>query len=151
MLEAPTFVAGLDDVAVVCEPVEQRRCHLWIAKHGSPFREGKVGGDDDRGALVEPADQVKEQLATGLGEGEIAEFVEHDEVEPGEVIGKPPLAAGASFALQPIDEVDHGVEAAPRAAADAGPRDSYGEMRFAGAGAADQHGIALLGEKGAGD
>jgi hypothetical protein len=46
--------------------------------------------------------------------------------------------------LQPIDEVDDGIEAAARAAADAGPSDRYGEMAFAGAGAADQHGVALL-------
>ena len=29
-------------------------------------------------------------------------------------------------------------------------RDGYGEMRFAGAGSPDQHGVALLGQKGAG-
>ena len=55
----------------------------------------------------------------------------------------------ARASLQPIDEVDHGVEAAPGAAADAGPRNSYCQMRLAGAGSADQHRIALFGEKGA--
>src|SRR6266446_10618556 len=49
---------------------------------------------------------------------------------------------------QPVDEVDDVVEAAPGAAADAGPRNSYGQMRLAGAGSADQHSIALFGEKG---
>jgi tetratricopeptide (TPR) repeat protein len=44
------------------------------------------------------------------------------------------LPARASFALQPIDEVDDGVEAAPGPAADAGPRNSYGQMRLAVAG-----------------
>ncbi len=34
----------------------------------------------DGGLLVEPADQVEEELAAGLGEGQIAEFVEDDEV-----------------------------------------------------------------------
>src|SRR5258708_1004826 len=92
---------------------------------------------------------MKEQLSAGLSEGEIAEFVEHDEVEAGQVIGEPPLPAGAGFALQSVDEVDDGVEAASGAAADAGPRNGYGQMRFAGAGAADQDGIAQLGEEGA--
>ena len=32
------------------------------------------------GVLVEPADQVEEQLSAGLGKGQIAEFVEDDEV-----------------------------------------------------------------------
>jgi hypothetical protein len=37
--------------------------------------------------LVEPADQVEEQLTASLGEGQIAELVEDDEVEAAEVIG----------------------------------------------------------------
>jgi hypothetical protein len=32
------------------------------------FGENEIGGDDDRGLLVEPADQVEQELATGLGE-----------------------------------------------------------------------------------
>ena len=46
--------------------VEQRRGHLGVAEHGRPLAEGQVGGDDDRAALVEPADQVEQQLAAGL-------------------------------------------------------------------------------------
>lgn len=77
VLEAPGFVSGLDDLAMMSEPVEQRRRHLGIAgKDTRPFAEIQVGGDDDGGALVEPADEMKEKLPAGLGEGEIAEFVE---------------------------------------------------------------------------
>src|ERR1700722_9881698 len=53
---------------------------------------------------------MKEQLPAGLSEGQVAEFVENDEVHAREIFGEPPLPAGASFALQPIDEVDDGVE-----------------------------------------
>ena len=49
------------------------------------------------GALIETADQMEQQLPAGLGEGEIAEFVEDDEVEAREVIGESSLAAGAGF------------------------------------------------------
>jgi hypothetical protein len=38
VLEAPAFVAGLDDVAVMREAVEQRGRHLGIAKDGWPPR-----------------------------------------------------------------------------------------------------------------
>src|SRR6516225_4298857 len=148
-LEAPALVSGLDNFAVMGQPVEQRGRHLGVAEHAWPFAEGQVGGDDDGSALVEPADQMKEQLSTGLGEWEIAELIEHDKVETGQVIGEPPLPAGAGFALQSVDEVDDGVKAASGAAANAGPRDGYGQMRLAGAGAADQDSVALLGKKGA--
>jgi hypothetical protein len=62
---------------------------------------GEIGGDDDRGALVEAADEMKEQLAAGLGEGEIAEVVEDDEVEAGEMIGDVSIGAGLGLELTP--------------------------------------------------
>ena len=80
------------------EAVEQRGRHLGIAEHARPFAEGEIGRDDDRGPLVEAADQMEQQLPAGLGEGQIAEFVEDDEVEAGEIIGETPLAAGATSA-----------------------------------------------------
>ena len=83
VLEAPAFVAGFDDVAVVSEPVEQSGGHLGIAEHRGPFAEGQIGRDDDRGAFVEPADEMEEQLTAGLGEWQVAKLVEDDEVEPG--------------------------------------------------------------------
>jgi hypothetical protein len=55
VLESPAFVAGLDDVAMVGEAVEERGGHLRIAEDGRPFAEGEVGGDDDGGLLVELA------------------------------------------------------------------------------------------------
>ena len=61
-LEAPTVVAGLDDIAVVGETIEERGRHLGITKDARPFTEVEVGGDDDRGALIEPADEVEQEL-----------------------------------------------------------------------------------------
>jgi hypothetical protein len=63
------------------EPVEERGCHLGVAEDGRPLAEGEIGRDNDRGALVELADQVEEELTAGLGEGQIAEFVEDGEVQ----------------------------------------------------------------------
>ena len=59
VLEAPALVAGLDDIAVVSEPVEERGGHLGVTEDQGSFPEGQVGGDDDRGLLVEAADQVE--------------------------------------------------------------------------------------------
>ena len=36
--EAPTFVPGLDDIAVVSEPVEQGRGHFGVPEHVSAIR-----------------------------------------------------------------------------------------------------------------
>jgi catechol 2,3-dioxygenase-like lactoylglutathione lyase family enzyme len=59
--EPEAVVAGLQDVAVVREPVEQGGGHLGIAEHASPFTEAEVGGDDDAGLLVELGEQVEQQ------------------------------------------------------------------------------------------
>jgi hypothetical protein len=42
--EAPTVVAGFDDVAMMGQAVEQRGCHLGITEHAGPFAEREVGG-----------------------------------------------------------------------------------------------------------
>ena len=68
-LEAPAVVAGLDDVAVVGQAIEERGGDLRIAEHAWPFAKGEVGGDNDPGALVELADEVEEELAAGPGKG----------------------------------------------------------------------------------
>ena len=94
---------------MVREAVEQRGGHLGIAENGRPFAEGEIGGDDDRRALIEAADQVEQQLTARLRERQIAQFVEDDEVEAGEIVGKPTLAAGSALAFEAIDEID-GVE-----------------------------------------
>ncbi len=44
---------------MVSELVEQRGGHLGVAEHGRPLAEAEVGGDDDRGALIEPADEME--------------------------------------------------------------------------------------------
>jgi hypothetical protein len=80
---------------------------------------------------------------------QIAEFVEDDEVDAGEIIGDPALPSGACLGLEPIDEIDGGEEAAARSRSDAASRDGDREMRLAGPGPADEHDIALLSDEGA--
>ena len=128
---------------MMSEAIEQGRGHLGIAEDGRPLAEGEVGGDDDRGSLVEPAHEVEEELPAGLCEGQVTEFVEDDEVAPGELVGGAALASGAEFGLEVVDQVDDVVAPASAALSDAGPRDGDGEMGLAGAGAADQDDVAL--------
>ena len=128
---------------MVGQAIEQGCGHLGVAEDGGPFAESEVGGDDDRGALVEPAHQVEQQLATGLGEGQVAEFVEDDEVASDELVRGTVLASGAEFGLEVVDQVDDVVAAATGALSDTGAGDGDGEMGLSGAGAADQHDVAL--------
>src|SRR6516162_2301926 len=49
VLETPGFVAGLDDVAVMSEAIEQRGCHLGVVEDARPLAEG-VGVSPPPGA-----------------------------------------------------------------------------------------------------
>lgn len=42
------------------QAVEECRGHLGVTKDGRPLSEGKIGGNNDRGALIEAADQVEQ-------------------------------------------------------------------------------------------
>jgi len=63
-----------------------------------------------------------------LGEREIPEFIEDDNVEAGEIVGDASLASASAFGPELIDEIDGGEEAPARSGADATPRDGDGQM-----------------------
>ena len=63
------------------------------------------------------------------------------------MIGEPALPTVAGLGLEPVDEIDDVVEPAAGAGADAASGDGDGKMGLAGAGPADQHGVALLGDE----
>src|SRR4051812_26151269 len=111
------------------EAVEECGGHLRVAsEHARPLAEGEVRGYHDGGLLIEAADQVEQELPAGLGEGQIAELVQHDEVHAREVIGDAALASGAALCLESVDEVDDVEEASAGAVADAGARDRDREV-----------------------
>jgi hypothetical protein len=46
----------------------ERDHHLGVAEYARRFTEGQIGGDNDGGAFIEPADEVEEELTAGLSE-----------------------------------------------------------------------------------
>ena len=90
---------------------------------------------------------MEQKLAAGLRERQIAELVEHNEVQTRQLFCEPALPCAACLDLKPIDEIDNIVEAPARAGADAPSCNGDGKMGLAGAGPADQHDIALFSEE----
>ena len=74
--DTPAVVSSLNDITVVGETVEQRGGHLRVPEYGRPLTECEVGSDDDGSLLVELADQMEQQLAAGLREWQVSEFIE---------------------------------------------------------------------------
>src|SRR5262245_24647619 len=65
------------------------------------------------------------------------------------MFGEPALASVAGPGLEAVDEVDHVVEATTGTGSDAASGDGNGQVGFAGAGASNQHDVALLGDEAA--
>jgi hypothetical protein len=82
-----------------------------------------------------------------LGERQVAELVENDEVHAAEIVGHAALAAGTALGLELVDQVDDVEEAAAGTVADAGAGDRDRQVALPRAGAADQHDVALVGEE----
>src|SRR5580692_6654773 len=76
VLEAPTVIAGLDDVAMMRQAIEHGGGHPSVAEYLRPIGKSQIGGDQQRRVLVQFADQVEQQLATRLGEWQIAQLVD---------------------------------------------------------------------------
>ena len=56
-------------MAVMRQSVKQCRRHLFITKDIGPFNKAQIGGDNDAGTLIQLAEKVEQQSATGLAKG----------------------------------------------------------------------------------
>jgi hypothetical protein len=150
--EADGLVAGLYDVAVVGQAVEQRGGHLGVAEAARPFAEVQVGGDHHAGVLVQPVEQVEQQRPAGLAERQGTQLIEDEQVHAQQEGGDVPGLALGLLLLQCIDQVDGGVEPRPLAVTgDARDADGRGQVRLAGARPTDQQRVVrVVGEGGGG-
>ena len=99
MFKTPAFIACLDDIAVMREAIQQRRCHFAITENRRPFSELEICREDHGCSLVKAADKMEQQVAAGLGEGEIPKLVKQYYVPTDQLIGQISLTSAASFIL----------------------------------------------------
>src|SRR4029453_12792673 len=138
MFEAPRLVAGLDDVAVVRDAIEQCRGHLLIMKDLRPFGEGEVRRDEHGDFLVEAIEQMEQEGAAGLAKGKVAQLIEHDEMHAGALPQSGASTVAALLGFEPVNEIEHGEEAPAPAVLDELVGDGDPKMSLAGARPADQ-------------
>ena len=74
---------------------------------------------------------MEEQLRAGLAEGQITEFVDHDEVVAQQSLDDPSALSGGLLLFKLIDEIDEIEETAARSGADDGGRDGDRQMGLA--------------------
>ena len=85
LLEPVAVAIHLEDVDVVCEPVEQRAGEPLGAEDRRPVLEGKIGRHDDRAPLVTLAEDLEQKLGAGRRQGHIAEFIDDQKLIGGEL------------------------------------------------------------------
>ena len=64
------------------EAIQERAGQPFVAHHLRPLLKRQVGSHQQAGALVGPADNLEQQFRPRLGEGDVAQFVKHQEMRP---------------------------------------------------------------------
>ena len=139
---AVTGTAGHEDVGVLGEAIEEGGGELVVAEDAVPLAEGEVGRDDGGGALVTGGEDVEEQFAAGLLEGDEAELVEQQEGCAAKAVLKAREQSGVARFGERADEVRGAVEEDVVAALDGLDAERGGQVGLAGADGADQHDVA---------
>src|SRR5712691_9602258 len=73
--------AGLDDVGVVGEPVDDRGAEPRVGEGGRPLAEGGVGGDGDRSAFLPLGEHLEQQFGAAAVKLEVAQLVQAEHVD----------------------------------------------------------------------
>ena len=141
--EAPALIAGLNNFAVMRQPIQQRSGHLLVTKHRRPFPKGQIRSNHNGHPLVELRDQVKQQLTATSGKWQIPQLVQDHEVAAQQLLRQSPLTSLTRLRLQLIDQIHHIVKPPCGTVSDAHSCHCHRQMRLASAGAADQNHIAV--------
>src|SRR6266568_4190605 len=130
--------AGLDDVRVEGEPVDDGGAEPGVGEGGGPFGEGRVGGDRDGGAFLAFGEYLEQQLGAAPVELEVAELVQAQQVDAA-VAGdgaREGLVVGGLDQL--VDQRGGGGVADPVAVLGGGGAQGDQQVGLASAGVADQ-------------
>src|SRR5687768_647910 len=105
LAETVAVAADVHDVTVMDEAVDQRRSHYLIPKDRAPIFKAFVAGEDRRGVLVAPGEELEEEHGAGRRDGQIADLVDdHDarEDERTESMREPAARLGVFERVQEI-------------------------------------------------
>src|SRR3984893_11857073 len=85
LLEPVALAVQLQNMDTMREAIEKRASETLAAQDGGPFLKGKIRRDDGRAAFVTLAEYFEEKLRAGLRERHIAEFVDDEQFDGGEL------------------------------------------------------------------
>ena len=118
---------------MVGDAVEQGAGEALAGEDGGPFLEGQVRGDDCGAAFVAPAEDVEQQLASGLRQGHVSEFVDDQEADLGELGLEAEQSLLVARLDQLVDQLGGGGEADAEALLAGGEAEGERDMSLADA------------------
>ena len=89
MCEPEAIAVHLKDVDVMSEAVEQCAGQPLRAKHGCPFVERQIAGDDRGAALVALREDLEQQFGPGRRQRHVAEFINDQQLITGKLALNP--------------------------------------------------------------
>ncbi len=113
MAEAVRLTHKFNDMPFVREPADQGVCHFLVPKNRIPVTKTQVASDDDRHALVEVTDELKEHLCPFTINREESQFIQDQQIELDKLGGEAREAQVLSHDSQLIHELRRSVEAHP--------------------------------------
>ena len=69
-------------MAMVSQTIDHGRGHWVIGKHGPPLGQLQMGGENETPGFVTVGDDAKEQRGSGAINGQIAPFIQDQQVGP---------------------------------------------------------------------
>src|SRR5947209_6708741 len=128
-----------DDFGVVDEAVDHGRGYDVVAEDLAPAPERLVGGDDQAGAFVAGRDELEEQVG-GFGfEGDVADFVHHQQGVAAQAGQFGLQVSGVVGVGEAGDPVGGGGEQDPVPGLAGADRQAGGQVGLAGAGWPQEH------------
>jgi hypothetical protein len=115
-----------------------------VVEDGGPVFEDLVGAEDDRAGLVALADDLEEQVGPVLVDGQVADFIDHQQwrasVLPDLLNQSPGVLRGG----QGVDDVDGGGEADGKAGGGRGMAQGDAQVTFSQAHRADDDDVGFV-------
>ena len=93
-------------VAMMGQPVQQRRRHLAITTDIAPLAKYQIGRDHHTGRFIQCVEQMAQQSSAGLTKRQIPQFIEDHPIDVTRTQGKTSLFALEFFLFQRIDQFD---------------------------------------------
>jgi len=129
----------------VSEPVKQCTGESLGAKYLGPFLEGQVGGHHEAVMLIGAADDLKEQLGPGLGERDVSQFIDDQEMKSLELFVQSLKPFFLSALHELSDQVGGCIESNVSSLGTRRKRQGTDQMRFTGSRVPDeQHVFSLI-------